>query len=188
MKDGKASHPTTLGDTLPDGFHDFYAAPQASPGCIVVQETDTVPHVHPDYGPGIFFTEDARIEPDAAPQTSAEDVRKVRADAFIAGFICAGGDAEEAKRQAPQFQACVDAGRKHQPQAAKDGGQQHPGDSNDREAWAADMLAAGAMHLGGDCWEWDVDDFEFRLWQVATRRTNRTAHAAIAKATPKDLP
>jgi hypothetical protein len=51
----------------------------------------------------------------AAPQASAEYVRKVHADAFIAGFICAGGDAEGAKRQAPQFQACIDAGRKQQP-------------------------------------------------------------------------
>lgn len=33
-----------------------------------------------------------------APQASAEDVRKVHADAFIAGFICAGGDVEEAKK------------------------------------------------------------------------------------------
>lgn len=47
------------------------AAPQAWAGCIVVQEADTVPHFHPEYGPGIFFTEDARIEPDAAPQASA---------------------------------------------------------------------------------------------------------------------
>ncbi|WP_445656861.1 DUF3850 domain-containing protein [Achromobacter sp. NCFB-sbj8-Ac1-l] len=39
-------------------------------GCIVVQEADTIPHTHPEYGPGIFFTEDARIEFDAAPQAS----------------------------------------------------------------------------------------------------------------------
>ena len=49
----------------------------------------------------------------AAAQASAEHVRKVRDDAFTAGFICAGGDAEEAKQQAPQFQACIDAGREH---------------------------------------------------------------------------
>ncbi|KOQ29492.1 hypothetical protein ABW38_10545 [Achromobacter xylosoxidans] len=49
----------------------------------------------------------------AAAQASAEHVHKVRADAFTAGFICAGGDAEEAKQQAPQFQACIDAGREH---------------------------------------------------------------------------
>lgn len=55
----------------------------------------------------------------AAPQASAENVRNVRADAFIAGFICAGGDADEAKRQAPQFQACVDAGGKSQSQPDK---------------------------------------------------------------------
>lgn len=66
----------------------------------------------------------------AASQASAEDVCKVRADAFIAGFICAGGDAEEAKRQAPQFQACVDAGRKHQPQADKDGCTRPSGDGS----------------------------------------------------------
>lgn len=41
-------------------------------GCILVQEADTIPHTHPEYGPGIFFTEDARIEFDAAPQASAE--------------------------------------------------------------------------------------------------------------------
>jgi hypothetical protein len=35
----------------------------------------------------------------------------VMADAFIAGFVCAGGDADEAKRQAPQFQSCVDAAK-----------------------------------------------------------------------------
>ncbi len=39
-------------------------------GCILVQEADTIPHTHPEYGPGIFFTEDARIEFDAAPQAS----------------------------------------------------------------------------------------------------------------------
>lgn len=47
------------------------AAPHAMPGCIVVQEADAVPHVHPEYGPGIFFTEDARVEFDAAPQAPA---------------------------------------------------------------------------------------------------------------------
>lgn len=40
---------------------------------------------------------------------------------------------------------------------------------DERAAWAADMVAAGAQHLGGECWEWDVDDFEFRLWQIARR-------------------
>lgn len=41
---------------------------------------------------------------------------------------------------------------------------------DERAAWEADMVAAGAKHLGGECWEWDVDDFEFRLWQIARRR------------------
>lgn len=40
----------------------------------------------------------------------------------------------------------------------------------DRTAWEADMVAAGAKHLGDECWEWDVQDFEFRLWQQAIGR------------------
>lgn len=52
-------------------------------------------------------------------QLGTDDGRKIRADAFIAGFICAGGDADEAKRQAPQFQTCVDAGRESQSQPDK---------------------------------------------------------------------
>ncbi|CAP41278.1 dATP/dGTP pyrophosphohydrolase domain-containing protein [Bordetella petrii] len=50
---------------------------------------------------------------------------------------------------------------------------QRDADENDREAWAADMIAAGAQHLGGDDWEWDVEDFQFRLWQQAMRRQQR---------------
>lgn len=53
---------------------------------------------------------------------------------------------------------------------------------NDREAWAADMLAAGAMHLGGECWEWESEDFLFHLWQVATRR-QRAAPPAPSQPT-----
>lgn len=61
------------------------------------------------------------------------------------------------------------------PQVAKDGGQQRAGDADDREAWAEDMVAAGAQHLGDDCWEWESDDFLFHLWQVATGRQQRAA-------------
>lgn len=32
-------------------------------------------------------------------------------DDFIAGFVCAGGDVEEARRQAPQYVSCVLAGQ-----------------------------------------------------------------------------
>lgn len=28
-------------------------------GCIVIEEASCVPHTHPQYGPGLFFTEDA---------------------------------------------------------------------------------------------------------------------------------
>lgn len=48
----------------------------------------------------------------------------------------------------------------------------------DRQAWEADMKAAGAQHLGGDCWEWDAPDFEFRLWKLASRRQQRAALAS----------
>lgn len=51
---------------------------------------------------------------------------------------------------------------------------------DERAAWAADMIAAGAKHLGGECWEWDVDDFEFRLWQTARRHLPQTAPVASA--------
>lgn len=56
---------------------------------------------------------------------------------------------------------------------------------NDREAWAADMLAAGAMHLGGECWEWESEDFLFHLWQVATR-CQRAAQPAPSQPTDKE--
>ncbi|MFY1991989.1 hypothetical protein ACOTCR_22205 [Achromobacter xylosoxidans] len=59
--------------------------------------------------------------------------------------------------------------------ADNDVGQQRAGESSEREAWAADMLVAGATHLGGDYWEGDADDFAFRLWTVATRRHRRAA-------------
>lgn len=55
----------------------------------------------------------------AEKQTSAEDVRNARAEGFIAGFICAGGDAGQAKLQAQQFEACVDASRTAQATRAK---------------------------------------------------------------------
>ena len=51
--------------------------------------------------------------------------------------------------------------------------QQRAADENDRDAWAADMIAAGAEHLGDGYWEWDVEDFQFRLWQQAMRRQQR---------------
>ncbi len=43
------------------------------------------------------------------PARHAEDAVVARASGFIAGFICAGGDADEAKRQAPQLQSCIDS-------------------------------------------------------------------------------
>ena len=42
--------------------------------------------------------------------------------------------------------------------------------AGERESWEADMLAAGATHLGGDCWEWESDDFEFKIWQMGVLR------------------
>lgn len=125
----------------------------------------------------------------AAPQASAEDVRNAALEALEAAqqFIRNGielgyirmpdADTPDPAHRTPGL---IDTAI----HTLKNSG----GEVDDREAWAADMRAAGAKHLGGECWEWDVDDFEFRLWQVAARRTHRTAHAAIAKATPKDLP
>lgn len=62
---------------------------------------------------------------------------------------------------------------------ALDGEDCAKGAADERHAWEADMIAAAARHLGGDCWEWDVPDFEFRLWQIAARRRR---HAEDAKA------
>jgi len=42
---------------------------------------------------------------------SATFEHKEAVDSFIAGFICAGGDADEAKAQAKQYVSCVNAGR-----------------------------------------------------------------------------
>lgn len=52
---------------------------------------------------------------------------------------------------------------------------------DERQAWAADMVAAGAKHLGDECWEWESDDFLFHLWQVATGRQYRAARADADK-------
>jgi hypothetical protein len=41
-------------------------------GCIVVQDADVVPHVHPDYGPGLFFTEDAVITSPQPPRLALD--------------------------------------------------------------------------------------------------------------------
>lgn len=60
--------------------------------------------------------------------------------------------------------------------AANDASAQGAGE---RESWKADMLAAGATHLGGDCWEWEADDFEFKIWQMGVHRA-MARHAAPA--------
>jgi hypothetical protein len=45
-------------------------------GCILVQECDAVAYQHPEYGPGIFFTEDAKLDSPPAPvEAGAVDVR-----------------------------------------------------------------------------------------------------------------
>lgn len=56
--------------------------------------------------------------------------------------------------------------------------QQPAPEPGDRKAWEADMLAAGATHLGGDCWEWEVEDFEFKIWQMGVRRRQRTTEGS----------
>ncbi|OMG85426.1 hypothetical protein [Achromobacter xylosoxidans] len=72
-------------------------------------------------------------------------------------------------------------------QADKDGGQQRAGDVDERTAWAADMVAAGAKHLGEECWEWESDDFLFHLWQVATgRKQNAALSATLAEQGERD--
>lgn len=119
-------------------------------GCIVVQEADTIPHTHPEYGSGIFFTEDARIEFDAAPQASAENVRELP-DAEMRTLIgnyfaddwakeAAAGLLHDYARALKQPQAdkdgCTcpsgDGSLRHpcpaHPRADKDGGQQRAGD------------------------------------------------------------
>lgn len=58
---------------------------------------------------------------------------------------------------------------------------------DERSAWAADMVAAGAKHLGGECWEWDVDDFEFRLWQIARRSRPQQSRPRAMGASRKSL-
>ncbi|MFU1957714.1 hypothetical protein [Bordetella bronchiseptica] len=56
----------------------------------------------------------------------------------------------------------------------------------DRKAWEADMHAAGARHLGGNCWEWDVDDFEYRLWQLASHRQQRAEDGQASEVVPTE--
>ena len=137
----------------------------------------------------------------AAPQASAEDVRNATLEEAAAALE----DHRRAGREwvpgslwdtlSREAAARIRALKK--PQAAQDarpcscpsgdgslrhpcavhpaGRQQHARDVDDREAWAADMVAAGAQHLGDECWEWESDDFLFQLWQVATRRQQRAA-------------
>ncbi len=40
---------------------------QVAAGCILVEEASCVPHVHPQYGSGLFFTEDAALSTQPAP-------------------------------------------------------------------------------------------------------------------------
>jgi len=57
-------------------------------------------------------------------------------------------------------------------------------DANDREAWHADMIAAGATHLGGDFWEWEQENFAYALWKVAIERQQRggdALHSLVAE-------
>lgn len=92
---------------------------------------------------------------------ASEAVRDARADGFIAGFICAGGDAEEAKKQAPQLQACIDAGNA---QADKDGGvcAKGAGDAEDAARYrlaASDciLILRGDAALGRAEWDRKLD-------------------------------
>jgi hypothetical protein len=72
--------------------------------------------------------------------------------------------AVQAKADAPTMQ--VDASNL----AALEGPSPHSEGVDERAAWVADMVAAGAKHLGASVGEWDVDDFEFRLWKIARGR------------------
>jgi hypothetical protein len=105
----------------------------------------------------------ALVLADAAPQAS-EAVRNARTDGFIAGFICAGGDAEDAKKQAPQLQACIDACT---PQADKDGGDCAKGagdeDEQNAEAWLIEWQPGD-----GNTWV-EADANEVRAREKAKR-------------------
>ena len=89
-------------------------------GCLLVQEADTIPHAHPEYGPGIFFTEDARIEFDAAPQASeavrnTEDAERWRwatavdenAQTLHSIVLCHGGDQQKINERADFYRAAL---------------------------------------------------------------------------------
>ncbi|KDC72818.1 hypothetical protein [Bordetella bronchiseptica] len=206
------------------------AASQALAGCIVVQEADTVPHFHPEYGPGIFFTEDARIEPDAAPQASAYGHTQqpmdtspghsapqapagwrwtlhpagLHPDVYAAAAAHTSDEARNAALEeaavivetAPDYlqdssfngaARAIRALKSTPAPTAAEGDALLPAPTTaDRKAWEADMHAAGARHLGGNCWEWDVDDFEYRLWQLASHRQQRAEDGQASEVVPTE--
>lgn len=88
-------------------------------------------------------------------QDYLNDTMRHRIDRLLAGVATPTDEAECALRRPRAEQGA--AGAKE----------------DERKAWEADMVSAGAQHLGGDCWEWDVPDFEFKLWQGAMRRQQR---------------
>lgn len=120
-------------DVMRDLIDEAARNPVLPSGCIVVQEADTIPHIHPEYGPGIFFTEDARIEFDAAPQASAEDVRNAALE-------------EAAKLMDQTLRsngAALIRGLKRS-QADKDGGQQRGGVVTDDMRYAVRFAPSSA--------------------------------------------
>jgi hypothetical protein len=129
-----AGEATDADPTPKDQYRRMFTAACAALGAV----TEKLGLDPDDAEPDVMLTAiDELIEraANAAPQAS-EAVRNARADGFIAGFICAGGDAEEAKKQAPQLQACIDACT---PQADKDGGDcaKGAGDVLSNLIWAA---------------------------------------------------
>ncbi len=94
-------------------------------GCILVQEADTIPHTHPEYGPGIFFTEDARIEFDAAPQASEADPLQGAADWLMRAFEPPLSASDLARQLVIGYNRATrlrDAALSAQPGAQKNGG------------------------------------------------------------------
>lgn len=118
---------------------------------------------------------DAAANDSGAPQASAEDVELPGIDADRLRAIAASGS-QTAMSNALLNVVCA---LKYTPApTAAEGDALLPAPTTaDRKAWEADMHAAGARHLGGNCWEWDVDDFEYRLWQLASHRRQRTEDA-----------
>lgn len=119
---------------------------------------------------------------EVAPEVAA-DIAAIRAEDRNAALEEAAAHLESKKPATPTglvIQAFADEVRTLKSRTALD----HLVDG--RQAWAADMVAAGARHLGGECWEWDVDDFEYSLWRRAVARGRALAAQSAAKNKEKN--